>query len=550
MESKRNFILLTAIIFLTIHIFIYLAGSESLKPQITDTSIQALSSFIEAGNCTRPLTGIERTMYYLKKGDTYSLVGRSFGEPLDYEHFERNGDRYFLKDEKIELGYYFEGEGLGFSGLASYGQESFLGILPETDPIDKLTSLLGEPDIREENSKGNNCLYWQFETAVLSAKIKDNRIMSVEYHAREGVADREKTPVEETELGQDRAEKGVTEEAVYQWTAAGSKSGRDDSFAYFHPYDDGYEESLTEDFIKYYLQTQDIRKEEPDGRVYNRKGEPLIEYYIDEQKAQYCFIVHLWGEYWVDYEAGTSKYREAIYCTTHCLREEDKIGYLLHNWDEEGRMIRERQYDLYGKRMADLSYEYREEVPFPFITDFWMLEGNHAPGDVAASGQKFCFHKERAHFNEDGTWSGLEDTDDWNDGKEYFPYKSTCIYTPDGKLEAIEEELQKEDQEKDWGWWDEDIDYSGRIAFEYDEKGILKAAEHLRSSNMHGTWDSSGNIEYDKKGRMIYNDYYVTHGGDIELFLYKEDSGHPWACFHWCSFVPGFENIYVFRSES
>ncbi|MCI8861625.1 MAG: hypothetical protein HFI20_03945 [Lachnospiraceae bacterium] len=44
--------------------------------------------------------------------------------------------------------------------------------------------------------------------------------------------------------------------------------------------------------------------------------------------------------------------------------------------------------------------------------------------------------------------------------------------------------------------------------------------------------------------------YYVTHGGDIELFLYKEDSGHPWACFHWCSFAPGFENIYVFRSES
>lgn len=52
---------------------------------------------------------------------------------------------------------------------------------------------------------------------------------------------------------------------------------------------------------------------------------------------------------------------------------------------------------------------------------------------------------------------------------------------------------------------------------------------------------------YDEKGRMILNDYYITHGGHTNIFVYKDDSDLPWACLNWCSYTPGFTNVYLFR---
>ena len=70
--------------------------------------------------------------------------------------------------------------------------------------------------------------------------------------------------------------------------------------------------------------------------------------------------------------------------------------------------------------------------------------------------------------------------------------------------------------------------------------------DYFRSSYTHGTTDSSGNIVYDKKGRMIYNPYYITHGGDAGIYVYEEDSDMPWSVLHWCSYAPGFETAYLF----
>lgn len=64
------------------------------------------------------------------------------------------------------------------------------------------------------------------------------------------------------------------------------------------------------------------------------------------------------------------------------------------------------------------------------------------------------------------------------------------------------------------------MDYSGNMEFRYREGGTLKDASYCKSSYTHGTFDSSGYIIYDEKGRMTVNDYYVTHGGDdVYLFL-------------------------------
>ncbi|MDE5951235.1 MAG: hypothetical protein K2H12_06630, partial [Acetatifactor sp.] len=123
------------------------------------------------------------------------------------------------------------------------------------------------------------------------------------------------------------------------------------------------------------------------------------------------------------------------------------------------------------------------------------------------------------------------------------------VYDEAGRLKAIQEELQKEDIEEYWGWWDESIDYSGQIEMQYRDDGTISDVEYHHSSYKYGTSDSSGIIEYDEKGRMLYNEYYITHGEDVDIYLYEEDSDMPWCVIYWCCFAPGFEDIYLFLPQ-
>lgn len=109
-----------------------------------------------------------------------------------------------------------------------------------------------------------------------------------------------------------------------------------------------------------------------------------------------------------------------------------------------------------------------------------------------------------------------------------------------GQVRAfIEEDLLPDDEEK--GRED-----SGQAEFRYDHKGGVKEAVYQRSSWTQGTTDSSGMIEYDEQGRMIYNSYYITHGGHKDLFVYEEGAARPWARLRWCSFAPGFPDVTLF----
>lgn len=85
-----------------------------------------------------------------------------------------------------------------------------------------------------------------------------------------------------------------------------------------------------------------------------------------------------------------------------------------------------------------------------------------------------------------------------------------------------------------------DIDLSKPIEYQYRDDGSVMQAEYIWSSGYSGT------MEFDGKNRMIYNEYCVTHGVHCEVFLYKEDSIRPWACFTWCGFAPGFESVYLY----
>ena len=99
-----------------------------------------------------------------------------------------------------------------------------------------------------------------------------------EYLAADGVADGVEIPWEQTELFKDSQRNYDYLENIYQWEAT-CGSDANDTEASYHPYDD-------------------------------------------------------------DYEAGTSEYRDAVYCTTHVLEESDQTGALLYNIDEENGITR------------------------------------------------------------------------------------------------------------------------------------------------------------------------------------------------------------------
>ena len=84
--------------------------------------------------------------------------------------------------------------------------------------------------------------------------------------------------------------------------------------ASLHPHDDEYDVEKKEEALQGYLKVQGIDRTDLEIS-YNQQGEPLIEYYVDDSIKQYCFILHLWGDYWEDYEKGISKYQDAILCS-------------------------------------------------------------------------------------------------------------------------------------------------------------------------------------------------------------------------------------------
>ncbi len=431
---------------------------------------------------------------------------------------------------------------MGFSGLEQFWDGGdFLGITLGEDTMETLTDVLGAPDTLEEKGETVYWAIWHFETASLSAKISDGKIRTMKYCADGNIADAKEKSEAETDLGKDRSEENCVE-VIYGWSAYGTHS--EGPYAMYYPYDEDYgviygeeyDESGPDEFIQNYLLEQGIDKEKPDGVSYNQNGDVFVEYYVDKEKEQYCFVVHF-------------EYADYVFCTTYTLDENGKEGYLIYEQNAEQDMCRERLYDVWGKKMADVSYEYIPDMPFPFITEAWNLNAGFSPA-VLIRNQKTYFYKEQAQFDEDGKFLAYNGSVDEEGDGEYLCYPCRTIYGLDGRLNAVQEELQAYDVEMDWGWWDESIDYSGQMEFTYYEDGTIKNVDYIRSSNIHGTTDSSGHIDYDEKGRMIYNDYYITHGGDAVILLYEEDSTMPWCVFHWCSFAPGFEKIYLILPAS
>ena len=451
-------------------------------------------------------------LFCLKNGDTKSLVGLSPGDVLDYDNYEisgvsSEGQRYYREkgEEYGSIEYSFNGKGNGFSGLAQFADGDFLGIRVKEDTLETLTDILGNADILEEEKEGGwnvSCAVWNFREGILQARIRDGKISSLSYFVEGAAADARELREEETDFGRERLETKGCVEAIYGWSAFGSES--EGTYGIYEPCDEDYDAGREGEFIREYLQAQGIEKEEPDGVTYWPEGDLFTEYYVDKEKGQYCFIVHFWNDYWVDQENNVSVYQDEVYCTTYTLEEEGRWGSLIREWDEEENRGEERLYDKYGKRMAA--------------------------------------------FDEAGRFLSYKGSGEENGKGEYLCYPCWTVHDETGRLKLIREELQQCDREK-WGWWDEGIDYSGQMEIFYDGEGNINSIEYLRSSYSHGTSDSTGRILYDDKGRMVYNSFYITHGGDAWIFLYEGDSDMPWCVLRWCSYLPGFEEAYLFLQQ-
>lgn len=491
----------------------------------------------------------------LKDGNIKQITGFGFGDAFNYDIYEiagytysiNDGSRtqlYRLKNGKMDnFNFCFNGKGKRFSGVIAY-DGYFCGIKIDEDTMDKVVPVLGEPDEYQDGDSSGQIAVYRFTEAALMLDLGGNDVINrIEYAANDGIADADLD--EPTEFETALQDDFDYVETIYYWEV-----GQDKVFT-SHNHDD-YDADKIPQFIEDYLKEQGTYKEEPDGITYFIQDEDLngsyVEYYEVERK--YSFVFHVWGEYWIDPEAGTSEWLEDIYCATVTLDEESREGNLIHTYDAGRGITNEELYDAWGTKMSDVSYEYLSDIPFPFITEYWNLDTHY---DLVHSAlcreQKAWFYKEQAEFDADGRFIRYNGNINPRDYKEYFPYPCTCIYDASGRLEAIREELQDYDIEMGWGWWDDAVDYSGQMEFNYEKSGQLSTVEYLRSSYMHGSYDSSGTIYYDGEGRMIDNSHYVTHGGDSHIYLYKEDSDKPWACLNWCSFVPGFETIYIYEQD-
>lgn len=327
-------------------------------------------------------------------------------------------------------------------------------------------------------------------------------------------------------------------ETIYKWSENGSEVT--DTYAYYDRWVENYDKTKIGEFIDNYLLAQGIEKETPDGVSYDPDGKLNVEYYVDEQKKQYCFIVHFWTPIG-DSVNGIREWEESVWGTTHTLSEEDLLGKLVNEVDTQQEVIREQLYDNTGKELADVSYEYVTGFPFPLITEFDSQDENWNLFDVSlARNQKAWFFKENIQFDEAGNVVAYIGDGNRYDWKEYFKYSVTCEYDSNGKLTALSEEIPESMRDRD------DVDYTGYWNFNCDENGNVKTVDYQRSYYTYGSGDCHGTIEYDTRGRMIYNGYYVTHGYHENYFLYEEDADKPWACLQWCGYSPGFDAVYLF----
>lgn len=287
---------------------------------------------------------------------------------------------------------------------------------------------------------------------------------------------------------------------------------RRDTICLYATMDEKQQESL----VNEYLRKMNTYKETPDSVTYVN-GKSLVDYYSDKANDKMSFVFHFYIDNIESQAENTNASQDTIICTTINLNDFQKIGYLSYTCDDQQRTNHESLLDAKKNLIASIDYQYLNSIPFPFITKYEDAgTHNDITDDVLNINQKFWIYKDNAEFDNTGKWTGYAaDIYNINSGYDFI-----CTYDTNEYLVKITGEM------------DNNPDIPNKVNLIYQKSGFLDTVDYTRPSTIYGTADSSGEMHYDDKGRMVYGENYITHGTQYVFYLYNGEDKRPWICIH------------------
>ncbi len=451
----------------------------------------------------------------LKNGDTEYLVGVPFGEAFDYELYRRYGEECRRKEPVYDgyLSYLFDGEGHRFSGFSIGPEgESFLGLNLGESAASVFVKAFGEPDTCEkvDNAWDGGFLRacWYFDNAVLTVQEWKGYVETIEYNALGDKADGD--GIERKSDFELRLEVEAENEKVEMICEFRFEEQEKDVF--YPSEDDRSSARSAGEFVKKYLNEHGFGDQTSDSVIYNEDGSKFAESYRNDEMDQFVFVIYDDGK---------------VCCAVRKLPGTAQPGHIVYRSDENGNTVQETLYDEWGMQSSEASYRYHDGIPFPFITEGWNLKDE---GGYFCREHKTWFGEESVESDKKGKVKATGEAEEWN-VKRYFRYPCFFTYRSDGKLEQIQEEIPEDQFAEELLEYRES--YFGHMEFLYNGGG-LKKVEYHRSSEVYGTGDMGGTIDFDAQGRMVHNDYYVTSGRHDEFYFYHGEERRPWAVVDWC----------------
>lgn len=270
--------------------------------------------------------------------------------------------------------------------------------------------------------------------------------------------------------------------------------------------------SRNESIIESYLIDRGMYEDYPDGDIYYNE-QVLGEYYINEDLGKISFILHIWNFH------SESPKRVAISCLTVNINDFNDEGYFVYQYDGNQDIVQEDLYSVDNNLLASVIYEHIADFPFSII-----VEHNENVDDdrrMEASlnrNQKLWLYKDYIETDNTGNITGYN-------GDPF--YRTDCddylVFNYNDNDEVVQINGLLTDNES----LSENHTFS--MDFNYGENHLLNSITYSRSTRVYGTSDSIGDVLYDDEGRMVYNDFYVTHGSMYCFYFYKSNEIRPWA---------------------
>ena len=264
--------------------------------------------------------------------------------------------------------------------------------------------------------------------------------------------------------------------------------------------------------IETYLKSKDMFKDNPDG--YARYNDYTIgEYYKNAKQDRISFVLKTY-----DKQSESPEQFTSVICLTVDLKNCVNEGSISYIYDENNNLIEEYLYSDVGNLVSSVTYEQVPYFPFSIIGKYENYEDTDLNiYELLNRNQKLWWLEKDIVDDSNARIVGYKgdpfyqvETDDYLSIKYDFNDKVDHITGKYISEMGFEEDVRLEI----------DLTYDGEQidSFTYNRPGWI-----------YGTSDSIGDVLCDELGRMIYNDFYVTHGSIYQFSFYEDDHKLPWV---------------------